>query len=284
MRVARLIAIIPVIAALNGCVMLKKDEWVMLQQDVSDLKKTTESIRLQAEQLQKNTAAEFLSRIASVEKGVSDTERDLRKKQAEMVADITSIRSDFQILTGRFEEVRYSVRKGLLEGKSSKEDSEQWNKETLQRLEELQKRIASLEQSMIILQQEKEGIKEKLPEALEDVYKDAYETYQKGDFGTARKKFQRYIETFPDSKYAENAQYWMGESYYSEKDYEKAIVEFDNVIKKYPDGIKAPAALLKEGMAFSALGDKKNANILFKKLLEKYPRSEQAEVAKKLKE
>ena len=187
------------------------------------------------------------------------------------------------MLTGRFEETRYAIQKTVQEGKSSRDEFEIRLKETAQTLEELHKRMASVEQVTVLLRQGKEQGAGKTSEAtnFEDAYKDAYETFQKGEYKAAREKFQKYLEAYPGSKYADNALYWIGESYYNEKSYEKAIVVYDDVAKKYPDGGKASAALLKQGMAFSSLGDKKSANAIFKKLVEGYPKSEQAEAAKK---
>lgn len=280
--------------SLSGCVLVRSEEWGKLQQDISDLKKdaedakkTKEALKTQIQEMEKSTVSQLSARIMTVENSISSLDKELRKKQADIVADMSSIRSDFQVLTGRFEETKYAVQKGLQEEKVVKEEADRWRKDIYQTLEEIQKRISALEQSLILLRQERETGKEKSTEApsIEDAYKDAYETYQKGDYPAAREKFQRYLDAFPNSKYSENAIYWIGESYYSEKNYERAIVEFDDVVKKYPDGAKAPAALLKQGMAFSSLGDKKSANAIFKKVTEKYPKSEQADAArKKLKE
>lgn len=301
----KIILLFILVLPLTGCVMIRNEDWVKLQQDINtlkkdneDVKKAREAFRLQSEdarvalealksqiqEVQKSTSGQLSARIGTTENTLSSIEKELRKKQADITADITSIRSDFQVLTGRFEEVRYATQKSAQEAKLSKEDIDLRYKEIAQRLEELQKRVASFEQASVLLRQEKESnVKEKTGEApgLENAYKDAYEAYQKGDYKVSREKFQRYLEAFPNSKYSENAQYWIGESYYREKNYERAIVEYDDVIKKYPDGSKAPAALLKQGMAFSALGDKKNAKIIFKKVVEMYPKSEQAETAKK---
>lgn len=302
--------IIPVIflAALGGCTMVNDEEWGKLNQDIADLKresqdtaKAKEALRLQLDDerlaieglkkqiqdMEKSTTAELTSRINAAEKALSDAEKDLRKKQADMVADITAIRSEFQVLTGRFEETRYAMQKSVKEGKVSQEEVDSRNKETSERIDDLNKRIASLEQAVALMRQEreqgKEEVKEKAAEVtpFEDAYKDAYETYQKKDYKAAREKFQNYLETYPNTKYSDNAQYWIGESYYSEKNYEKAIVVYDDVVKKYPDGAKAPAALLKQGMAFSAIGDKKSANAIYKKVIAAYPKSEQADVARK---
>lgn len=292
--------------SLSGCVMLRNEDWAKLQQDINalrkdneDVKKARDAFRLQSEdarvaiealksqiqEVQKSTSGQLSARISATEGTLSSLEKELRKKQADTVAEITSIRSDFQILTGRFEEVRYAIQKSAQNDKLSKEDADLRYKEIAQKLDDLQKRVASLEQASLLMRQEKEqNVKEKAggeAPGFEDAYKDAYEVYQKGDYKASREKFQRYLEAFPNSKYSENAQYWIGESYYKEKNYERAIVAYDDLVKNYPDGSKAPAALLKQGMAFSALGDKKNAKIIFKKVVEKYPKSEQAETAKK---
>lgn len=297
MRRVRFILSVIIVAALSGCVMVRNDEWAKLQHDMADIKKDSEdvkkekdSLRLQIDTLkskiqdiEKSTGTQFMARVAAVEKALSDTEKDIRKKQADIVADITAVRSDFQVLTGRFEETKYAIQKNVQEGKISRDEFEIKLKETAQALEELQKRMTSVEQVTALIRQGKEqgtGIAAEATSS-EEHYKDAYESFQKGDYKAAREKFQRYLETHSGSKYADNALYWIGESYYGEKSYEKAIVVYDDVVKKYPDGGKAPAALLKQGMAFSALGDKKSANAIFKKLLEGYPKSEQAEAAKK---
>ena len=283
--------------SLSGCVMVKNEEWAKLQQDIADIKRDSEdvkkekdtlrlqfdSLKSKIQEIEKSTGAQFSTRVVALEKAISDAEKDIRKKQADIVADITAIRSDFQVLTGRFEETRYAIQKSAQEGKSFRDEVEIKLKETAQILEELQKRLASVEQVTALLRQGKEQGTLKAPEpvSFEDAYKDAYETFQKGDYKAAREKFQNYLESHPGSKYSDNALYWIGESFYNEKSYEKAIVVYDDVVKKYPDGGKAPAALLKQGMAFSVLGDKKNASVIYKKVIDRYPKSEQADVARK---
>ena len=291
-------ALIVILAlSLSGCVMVKNEEWAKLQQDIADIKRDSEdvkkekdalrlqldSLKSKIQEIEKSTGAQFSTRVVALEKTISDAEKDIRKKQADIVADITAIRSDFQVLTGRFEETRYAIQKGAQEGKSFRDEVEIKLKETAQILEEFQKRLASVEQVTALLRQGKEQgtLKASESTSFEDAYKDAYETFQKGDYKAAREKFQNYLESHPGSKYSDNALYWIGESYYNEKSYEKAIVVYDDVVKKYPDGGKAPAALLKQGMAFSVLGDKKNASVIYKKVIDRYPKSEQADVARK---
>ncbi len=114
-----------------------------------------------------------------------------------------------------------------------------------------------------------------------DLYKDAYETLQKGDVEGARRKFEAFLKQYPNTELSDNAQFWIAETYYLKKDYEKSILEYEKAITKYPEGDKVPAALFKQALAFLELGDKTNARNLLKKVIERYPNSDQAQMAKK---
>ena len=114
-----------------------------------------------------------------------------------------------------------------------------------------------------------------------DLYKDAYETYQRGDYERARRKFEAFLKQYPNTELSDNAQFWIGETFYAKKDYEKAILEYEKAIAKYPEGDKIPAALLKQALAFLELGDKTNGRNLLKRVIERYPQTEQADMAKK---
>jgi tol-pal system protein YbgF len=114
-----------------------------------------------------------------------------------------------------------------------------------------------------------------------DLYKDAYETLHKGDLEGARRKFEAFLKQYPNTELSDNAQFWIGETYYLKKDYERAVLEYEKAIVKYPEGDKIPSALFKQAIAFFELGDKTNARNLLRRVIEKYPRSEQADMAKK---
>jgi tol-pal system protein YbgF len=114
-----------------------------------------------------------------------------------------------------------------------------------------------------------------------DIYKDAYETFHRGDLEGARRKFEAFLKQYPNTELSDNAQFWIGETYYLKKDFERAILEYEKAMVKYPEGDKIPAALFKQALAFLELGDKANARNLLKRVIEKYPHSEQAEMAKK---
>ncbi len=114
-----------------------------------------------------------------------------------------------------------------------------------------------------------------------DLYRDAYETFHKGNLEGARGKFEAFLKQYPNTDLSDNAQFWIGETYYLRKDYEKAIIEYEKAIVKYPEGDKIPAAIFKQALSFLELNDKTNATNLLKRVIEKYPRSDQAEMARR---
>jgi tol-pal system protein YbgF len=119
---------------------------------------------------------------------------------------------------------------------------------------------------------------------MEGAYQNAYGTFNRGDYPLALKLFEVFLRTYPQSEYADNAQYWIGECYHQQGDHERAILEYEKVLTKYPNGDKVPSALLKQGFAFLNLGDRVDAKLLFQKVIKEYPQSPQAEIAaKKLK-
>ncbi len=103
-----------------------------------------------------------------------------------------------------------------------------------------------------------------------NLYKDAYETLQKGNIEGARGKFEAFLKQYPNTELSDNAQFWIGETYYLKKDFERAILEYEKAVVKYPEGDKIPAALFKQALAFLELGDKTNARNLLRRVIEKY--------------
>lgn len=80
-----------------------------------------------------------------------------------------------------------------------------------------------------------------------DNYQAAFELLKEQRYEDAASAFDQFLETYPDSELADNAQYWLAESYYVTAQFEEALAEFEAVIDAYPDSRKAADALLKMG-------------------------------------
>ena len=79
------------------------------------------------------------------------------------------------------------------------------------------------------------------------VYSQSYDALKAGSYSTAITGFKDFLGNYPQSPLAENAQYWLGETYYVNHDFDSAAEAFRTVLKKWPDSRKAPDALLKLG-------------------------------------
>jgi tol-pal system protein YbgF len=236
----------------------------------------------------------------------SDLSSENQKLKADLLLRIENLQSEIRTLSTGIEEYKeFSKRpskeldrvKGDMEGRlrileEREKNLEEKNKAQEGKIKELEDRLKGLEvktsgPATKQTESEKPISKEALAElkgvstGMGDLYKDAYETFHKGDLEGARRKLEAFLKQYPNTELSDNAQFWIGETYYLKKDFEKAILEYEKAMVKYPEGDKIPAALFKQALAFLELGDKTNARNLLKRVIEKYPHSDQAEMAKK---
>jgi tol-pal system protein YbgF len=113
-----------------------------------------------------------------------------------------------------------------------------------------------------------------------EVYQAAYRDYQRGNYDLALSGFRDFMTRYPNSELTANAEYWIGESLYSQKKYSEAIEQFNGVVNKYPKSDKAPGALLKKGYAYLALNDRPRAIVQFQYVVHEYPNSRESALAK----
>jgi tol-pal system protein YbgF len=92
-------------------------------------------------------------------------------------------------------------------------------------------------------------------------------------YGMALEAFARFLVTWPDHPYADNAMYWRGECYFAQGDYARASEEFEGLVARFPAGNKAPDALLKLGLSEQKLGNPVKAKESFDRLARQYPQS-----------
>lgn len=108
----------------------------------------------------------------------------------------------------------------------------------------------------------------------------AYGDYSRGNYDLALSEFRQYVETYPTSEMADNAQYWIGECLYSKKQLNEAIAEFDKVSQLFSKGDKVPAARFKKAMALMELGQIDSARAEFAAIVKLYPRTNEAVLSK----
>lgn len=112
------------------------------------------------------------------------------------------------------------------------------------------------------------------------LYQSAYRDYQRGNWELAIEGFQDFLGENPDSDLADNAAYWIGESYYSQQKYREAIAQFDQVVSRYPDSDRIPVALLKKGLAYIELGQRAQGIVQLQYVVHEHPASPEAALAR----
>jgi len=108
----------------------------------------------------------------------------------------------------------------------------------------------------------------------------AYGDYSRGNYDLAISEFRQYVETYPSSEMADNAQYWIGECYYSKKLLNEAVAEFDKVSLLFPKGDKVPGARFKKGVTLIEMGQTEAGRAELSALIKLFPRSNEAVLAK----
>ena len=117
------------------------------------------------------------------------------------------------------------------------------------------------------------------PAEIQAEYQQAFKLLKKSQYDQAIKAFEQFISLYPDSEYADNAQYWLAEAYYVTRRYEQAITEYNKLVSQYPDSQKLTQGLLKIGYSHQELGQLEEAKQTLNNLKEYYPGTTAARLA-----
>ena len=105
----------------------------------------------------------------------------------------------------------------------------------------------------------------------DQAYRDAFGLLKAGKYDESIEAFNLFLLDYPNSEYTDNAQYWLGETYFVKQEYTPAIDEYRKLITNYPASKKQSHALLKIGYSFQRLGELDKAQAVLKDLTVRYP-------------
>jgi len=117
-------------------------------------------------------------------------------------------------------------------------------------------------------------------EAETRAYQAALDQFKLGNYALAVSAMQGFLVTYPNSKLAPNAQYWVGMAHSGQRDYKSAIAAQRKLLAAWPDSEKAPDAMLSIASSQETMGDRKASQRTLEELLAKYPKSSAAASAK----
>ena len=260
--------------ALTGCV--APDQYQMLENRVAAIEADNNR---QSSQQQKDLSI----RIEQIRKKLDEAVSGSREDYAEVKYEIERIKERFHQIEGVIEEVRHTLGSSdQARQKTVEKDLERLDNAISQNYE----RVIALEKYMgfepsktLAPAADKDADPQSAPDTEQGLYDLAKQMFDQGDKDGARLQFENFINKYPDSKNADNARFWIADSYYAEKWFEKAILEYQKVLETYPDSNKTAAARLKQGYAFAELGEKANARLILKELIKRHPDSNEAKYA-----
>jgi tol-pal system protein YbgF len=242
------------------------------QSDIRILEDRVNALERQNLELQQQTAENIDAKASA-----------LRTQSASLHAATDQVRNEIQVLNGKLEETRYQLA------------------EQTRASEYLDRRVGRIEEKLnlpVLKDAPRPSSSGNMslpgappaaaqppaaaagPASENELYTLAKQAFDRGDYQEARDGFQKLLLQYPKAKNANNAQFWIGETFYRQKEYEQAILEYQTAIEKYPGGNKVQASLLKQGFAFAGMGDKANARLILQELIEKYPDSSEAKIAR----
>lgn len=92
--------------------------------------------------------------------------------------------------------------------------------------------------------------------------------------------FTTYLQSFSRTDNADDAQWYIGECYYSDGKFQEAIGAYNRVITSYPKGDRVPDSYYKLGLALNAVKQTDRAREAFETLIKQYPDHDMARLAK----
>ncbi|SDQ94599.1 tol-pal system protein YbgF [Pseudomonas sp. UC 17F4] len=118
--------------------------------------------------------------------------------------------------------------------------------------------------------------------AKEKLYYDAaFDLIKAKDFDKASQAFNAFLRKYPNSQYAGNAQYWLGEVNLAKGDLQAAGQAFAKVSQLYPKHNKVPDSLYKLADVERRLGHTDRVKGILQQVVTQYPGTSAAQLAQR---
>ena len=89
-----------------------------------------------------------------------------------------------------------------------------------------------------------------------------------------------FAQKYPNTAYAQEAQYWVAEGYFALNDFVKAISEYQKFVEANPSHAKTKTAIYRQGVAFLNIKSYPEAKLFFQKVMSSFPGSPEANDAR----
>lgn len=117
------------------------------------------------------------------------------------------------------------------------------------------------------------------PALAQTEYDTALAILREGRYADAALAFKQFLNNHPGSALADNAHYWLGETYYVTRDFDQALATFNALVTNYPQSPKVADSRLKIGYIHFEKQDWKKARAELESVVSTYPASTAARLA-----
>ncbi len=259
----------PIALLLSACAHYSQDDGEKLANEVyghstqlqalqKSLKDSQKTIDRQDEQL-----GDLRSEVDTMSKAARRNDADLGVQVDELMQQTAQLKGLVETFRDRMEKAEAEVVRLTEESKIGMATSEEEKTKAIEAARERERVLSN-------------------PEALTEEVKRlmAAKSYEEArgmllEFGQRAKDDKRL------GRWADDAQFLIGETFFAEEDYKRAATEFNAVRKKFPKSKKVPEALYKMGLCFERLKLPEDAGLFYQTLRKQYPKSKAAKRARK---
>ena len=246
------VLIVTAALALGGCVTSSDIEG--LQAQLSDIQRQVLLLQQQASSKEE---------VADLGEKITQQTNALLKSEAEMLVGLEELSNELEQLRASLDNTDY-------------------------RLEQLSAQITSTNQELQAVRSSiggafRSSVTPAEPANVGDpreLYQAAYNDHLSGNYDLAIMGFRRYLDAYPETDLADNAAYWIGEAYFSQRKYSQSIQAFDTILQRYARSEKIASALLKKGYAYLELGQREQGVAQLRSVIRQYPESDEANLAR----
>jgi TolA-binding protein len=230
-------------AVFSGCLMTTGDG-DKIREDIHGLSKRMETLELNTNE-----------QVARLRKILDEATALLERNSADLGSKVSRNESEIAAVSGKIEEARHLV-------------------------EELQRRLATVEQSQQKTTQEQQKLIDRvapsMPEDKEALWKEAQSRLTSGMREDARRFLRGFIQRFPNDPRASQAQLQVGQSFAQELKYGLAVAEYLAVLSRFARSPEVPEAMWSLGEAYVAMKYCTDAKAIYMDLAKRYPTSPRA--------
>ncbi len=202
--------------------------------------------------------------VARLKKVLDEATALMERNSGDLGSKTARNESDIAAISGKIEEAKYL-------------------------LDQMQKRLATLEQSQQKTTQEQQKLIDRvapsMPEDKEALWKEAQSRLASGMREDARRFLRGFISRFPNDPRASQAQLQVGQSFAQELKYGLAVAEYLAVLSRFSRSPEVPEAMWSLGEAYVAMKYCTDAKAIYTDLAKRYPTSPRAaQVKERLRE